>query len=59
MNWRSKTDIHTLPCVKQIASVKRLYSTGSSAWCSVMSSGIGVEGVRGAQEGEGTCIHIN
>ena len=59
MNWGSKIDIHTLPCVKQIASVKLLYSMGSSVWDSVMSSGIGGGGVRAAQEGEDTCIHIN
>ena len=31
MNWEIKTDIYTLPCVKQIASWNLLYSTGSSA----------------------------
>lgn len=31
------TDIYTLPCVKQMASEKLLYSTGSSAWCSVIT----------------------
>ena len=31
------TDIYTQPCVKQTASGKLLYSTGSSAWCSVMT----------------------
>ena len=30
-------DINTLPCVKYIASGNLLYSTGSSAWCSVMT----------------------
>ena len=29
------TDIYTLTCVKQLASGKLLYSTGSSAWCSM------------------------
>ena len=29
--------IYTLLCVKQLASEKLLYSTGSSAWCSVMT----------------------
>ena len=28
---------HTLPCVKQLASGKLLYSTGSSAWCSMVT----------------------
>ena len=36
-NWEGGTDIYTPPCVKQIASGKLLYSTGSSAWCSVMT----------------------
>ena len=35
MNWEIGIDIYTLPCVKQIASGNLLYSTGSSAWCSV------------------------
>ena len=30
MNWEAETHIYTLPCVKQIASGKLLYSTGSS-----------------------------
>ena len=29
--------LHTLPCVKQIASGRLLYSTGNSAQCSVMT----------------------
>ena len=37
MNWEIRIDILTLPCVKQIASGNLLYSTGSSAWCSVMT----------------------
>ena len=37
MNWEIRIDIHTLPCVKQIASWKLLCSTGSSAQCSVMT----------------------
>ena len=38
-NWyiRIRTDIHTLPCVKQTASRKLLSSTGSSAQCRVMT----------------------
>ena len=31
----SSIDIYTLPCVKQMASGKLLYSIGSSAQCSV------------------------
>ena len=53
MNWRSKIDIHTVPCVKQIASVKLLYSTGSSVWYSVMSSGIGGGGCEEGSRGRG------
>ena len=30
-------DIYTLPYIKQITSGKQLYSTGSSAKCSVMT----------------------
>ena len=37
LNWESKIDIHTLPCIKQIASEKLLYSTESSAQCSEMT----------------------
>ena len=33
MNWEIRIDIHTLPCVKQIASGKLPGSTGSSAQC--------------------------
>ena len=36
MNGESSTDIYTLPRVKQTASGK-LYTTGSSAWCFVMT----------------------
>ena len=37
MNWEIRIDIYTLPCVKSLASGNMLYSTGSSAWCSVMT----------------------
>ena len=36
-NWEMRIDIYTLPCVKQTASGKLLYSTGSSARCSVVT----------------------
>ena len=36
-NWEIRFDINTLPCVKEIASGNLLDSTGSSAWCSVMT----------------------
>ena len=35
-NWEIRVDIYTLPCVKQRASGKLLYSKGSSTPCSVM-----------------------
>ena len=37
MNWESTIDMDTLQCIKQIASGDLLYSTGSSAQCSVMT----------------------
>ena len=45
-NWESSIGKYTLPCVKQIASGKLLYHTGSSAWCSVTieRGGIGWRG---------------
>ena len=36
-NWETGTDIYTLPRVKHTASGKLLYSTGSSAPCSMMT----------------------
>ena len=36
-NWESSIGIYTLLCVKQTASGKLVYSTGSSARCSVMT----------------------
>ena len=43
MSWESRTDIYTLPCVKQIAGGKLLHSTGSPIRCSVITwrGGIG------------------
>ena len=43
-----------LPCIKQIASGNLLYSTGSSAWCSMLTqmSGLGV-GLEGGPRGRG------
>ena len=43
MNWESSADICIFPCLKQMASGKLLYSTGSSARCSVMTLGGGME----------------
>ena len=36
-NWEIRIDINILPCVKYTASGDLLYSTGSSAQCSVMT----------------------
>ena len=44
MNWEICIDIDTLPCVKQIASGKLLYSTGCSAQCSLMTERGGMGG---------------
>ena len=42
--------------MQQMSSGKLLFSTGSSAQCSVMRVGMGVRG-REAQEGGDRCIH--
>ena len=46
MNWETGLKVCALPCVKQIASGKLLYTAGSSAQCSVMTQrgrvGLGV-----------------
>ena len=44
MNWEIRFDRNTLRRVKQIASGNLQSSTGSSTWCSVMTSmgGLGV-----------------
>ena len=51
--------IYTLPCVKQRACGKLLYSTGSSARGSVMPLRGGIRGCGGreAQEGRALCVH--
>ena len=38
----SSIDIYTLPCVKEMASGKLLYSMGSSAQCSVTTYRVGI-----------------
>ena len=51
INWESGTAIYVLyilPCVKQRASGKLPYSTGSSAPCSVMAYRVGRD----------ICIHL-
>ena len=55
MNWKIRVDVYTLPWVKQTASWKLLYSSGGSAWCSVMTWRSGM-GVRELQEGGDMCI---
>ena len=48
--------MHTLLCVKWIASGKWLYSTGCSVQCSVMPRGVGwgwVGGLEGGLKGRG------
>ena len=43
MNWEIGIDIHTLPCVNQVADGNLLYTTGKSAWCcDDLDGGIGV-----------------
>ena len=38
MNWERNTETYTQSYVKQTASGKLLYKTGSSTWCSVTTS---------------------
>ena len=47
-------DIYTLLCVRQISSGKLLYSTGSSALCSVMN----YRGRREVYKRRDICIHV-
>ena len=56
-NWDSGMEIHTRPRVKQAAGGKLLRSPGSSAQCSVMTSGwAGGGGGWEAQERGDICI---
>ena len=59
MNWEIGIDISTLPCIKQMAGGKLLYSIRSLAWCSVMTQhdGIGGEWEGGPRRRE-YIIHI-
>ena len=52
MNWETRIDMYTLPCVKQIASENLLHSIGSSVRCSVMTSA-GKVGREGSSRGRG------
>ena len=58
MNWEIRIDIYTLPCVKQTASGTLLYSTGSSAQCSVMTERSGIGGEKGMLRREGTYVYL-
>ena len=46
-------DIYTLPCVKHVARGNVLYSTRSSALCSVMTWKCGIGGKEGGARGKG------
>ena len=56
MNWEIGIDIQTLPCLKQLAIGRLLYSTGSSAQCSV-GTGMGGMGGEGGSSGKG-CMYM-
>ena len=60
VNWKRSIGIyiHTQPCVKLIASGKLLYSTGSSAQCSVITQRGGLGGWGRGSRGKGICIHM-
>ena len=51
-HWWIWIDVCALPCVKQIASRNILYSTASSAWCSMVTQMDRIEGVEGRSKGE-------
>ena len=56
MHSESRADTYTVPCVKQTASGRGLYSAGSSAQC-CEDLGVGWGGAeRETQEGEDICI---
>ena len=57
-NWESSIGIYTLLCVKQTASGKLVYSTGSSARCSVMTESGGMGEVEGVIKKERICVYI-
>ena len=57
-SWQlPRTDMYTLPCVKQAASGKLVCNTETSAHCSGMTSR-GGDGGREVQEGRDICIHV-
>ena len=55
MNQEIRTDIYTLPYVKQTASGNLLHNTASSAWCSVMTQR---DGMLGKSKREGIYVYI-
>ena len=58
-NWEIRIDIHTLTFIKQIASGKLLYGTGSSGCCSVMTQRGGIRvGGRLKREGIYICLQL-
>ena len=57
-NWERSTDLHTLPCVKPIASGKLLDNTGSSTWCSVTTQRGGMASGGGRLKREGICVRL-
>ena len=52
-NWEIGVDVCALPCVKLTASGEVLYSTSSSAWCSVITQRSGMAGWKGGLRGRG------
>ena len=56
-NQEIRIDIYTLSCIKQIASGKWLYSTGSSVQCSVGTWRDGM-GVGGRLKREGIYVYV-
>ena len=57
MNWEIRFDINTVPCVQQIANGNLLYSTGSSAQCSVIAKLGGMGGSGRGPRGRG-CVYV-
>ena len=57
-NGESSTDVHTLPCLTQLARGKLLCNTGGSAQCSVRTQRGGKGGVRGRLKRERTYVYL-
>ena len=58
MNWEIRLDIHTVPCIRQMASGKLLYSTESLAQCSVVTYRGDMVWGRGRSKREGIYIYM-